>query len=211
MDNLAQVIGRHRLKSAWLTFLLSLSSCGPDVAPAPTKNVTESLVAPPTDPPPPDFEGIPAHPLADWTYADSLEELHDIWSERFALSATPNLDPATIWPYADAVQLDGASWGMAAETTQLIYIKPDGHAYQQMGAAHPKDASAAVVLTPEVLAAAGWATAQSSPELQRFEEGPGFRVAGPIRATQSCAACHAYAPEQIVALLVYDFQEIPDD
>lgn len=213
MDILAQVIGRRSLDLALLTFLLSLSSCGPEVVPAPTKPVTESFVAPPTDPTAPDFGGIPGHPLADWTYADKLNELHAIWSERFSLSAAQDLDPNTIWPYADAVQLDGASWGMAAETTALIYVKTDGHAYKRMGADHPKtnEAAPAIPITPESLAAMGWEKARVAPELQRFDEGPGFRIAGPIRAVDSCIACHAYAPDEVVALLVYDFQEIPDD
>ena len=217
MDNLAQVIGpilgRLGLGCAFATLLLLLVSCGSENVSAPAPPVIKAPPAPDAAPPPPDFGEIPGHPLADWTYADSLEELHAIWSDRFTLSATPNLDPGTLWPYADAVQLEGASWGMAAETTKLIYINSDGHAYQRSGAAHPKpdDLAAATPLTAEALAALGWETAQSSPNLQRFDEGPGFRVAGSIHAAESCRACHAYAPDQVVALLVYDFQEIPDD
>ena len=217
MDNLAQVIGQtfrgRGSGSALLVFLLLLASCGPKPISAPVPQVIKAPPAPDAAPPPPDFGDIPGHPLANWTYADSLDELHAIWSERFTLSATPNLDPNTLWPYADAIQLDGASWGMSAETTKLVYIATDGHAYQRTGAAHPKenDGTSTSPITAESLSAMGWETAQSSPGLQRFEEGSGFRVAGPIRTEQSCQACHTYAPDQVVALLVYDFQEIPDD
>lgn len=217
MDNLAQVIGpifgRRGPGVAFVPFLLLLASCGPENVSAPATPAPLTQIASDSPPPPPDFGEIPGHPLADWTYADSLEELHAIWSERFSLSATPNLDPNTLWPYADAVQSDGASWGIAAETTKLVYLDTDGHAYQRTGAPHPKPngVAAATPLTHEALAALGWATAQASPQVRRFDEGPGFRVAGPIRAAESCLACHAYAPEQVVALLVYDFQEIPDD
>lgn len=160
----------------------------------------------------PEFDGMRAHPLAEWTYAESLEELHAVWLERFALGAAPGGDPNAIWPYTDAVLIDGDSWGMAPETTRLISIKPDGHAYQRAGAAHPKvNEGTATPITAEVLGALGWGKAQASAALQRFDEGPGFRVAGPVRADQSCLACHTYGLDQVVALLVYDFQEIPDD
>jgi hypothetical protein len=217
MDNLAQVIrqgiGARGPGSAFVPFLLLLSSCGSENLTAPASTAIETHPAAVAESPPPDFGEIPGHPLADWTYADSLEELHAIWSDRFTLSATLDLDPKALWPYADAVMLDGASWGMAAVTTKLVYLDTDGHAYQRTGATHPKpnDVAAATPLRPEALAALGWATAQASPDVRRFDEGPGFRVAGPIRAAGSCMACHAYAPEQVVALLVYDFQEIHDD
>lgn len=153
-----------------------------------------------------------AHPLAEWTYAESLEELHAVWLDRFALGSTSGGDPNAIWPYADAVLIDGDSWGMVPETTTLIFTNTADHAYQRAGAAHTKaNEAAATPITAEALAALGWAKAQSSVDLQRFDDGPGFRVAGPVRAAKSCLACHAYGLDQVVALLVYDFQEIPDD
>jgi len=218
MDNLAQVIGpivgRGGLGMAFVPFLLLvLSSCGSESASAPAQLAMNNRAEPEAAPPTPDLGEIPGHPMADRTYADSLEELHAIWIDRFTLSATPDLDPNTIWPYADTVMLDGASWGMAAETTKLVYIDTDGHAYQRSNAAHPRpdEMAAETPLTPEALAASGWAAAQANPNLQRFDEGPGFRVGGAIRAAESCLRCHAYTPGEVVALLVYDFQEIPDD
>ena len=177
MDNLAQVIGpvsgRRGPGFALPAFLLLLASCGPERASSPALPVIETGAAAEADPSPPDFGEIPGHPLADWTYADSLEELHTIWSERFTLSTGVALDPKTIWPYVNAVQWAGASWGMGAETTRLIYMGTDGHAYQRKGAAHPRenDGTPTSPITPESLSTMGWETAQSSPDLQRFNEG----------------------------------------
>lgn len=216
MDNLAQVIGpmggRGFAAAIPLIFLLLFTSCGPEKvsAPAPTMIQAQAISDEPSLHP--DSHEIRGHPLNDWTYADNLEEFHAVWLARFSLSATPKLDPNTIWPYADSVELNGASWGMAEETTTLIYLDKDGHAYQRSGAAHPTaEGSTATSLGPEALAATGWFIAQTSPNVQRFDERPGFRLAGPVRATESCMGCHAYGPEQVVALMVYDFQEIPDD
>ena len=204
---------------AWAAVALALfaSACGPEGVEAPTPSpvviesapATSSLAAPEITP---EFDGMKAHPLAEWTYAESLEELHAVWLERFALGAATGGDPNAIWPYADAVLIDGDSWGMASDTTRLIYVKPDGHAYQRAGAAHPvASEGTATPVTAEALAELGWGKAQASPALQRFDEGPGFRVAGPVRADQSCLTCHDFGLDQVVALLVYDFQEIPDD
>ncbi len=224
MDKLAQLIqlftARFDLaRWAWVAVALALvaSACGPEraQAPAPSPGVVE---VEPVAPHPaaqelvPEFGGVKAHPLAEWTYAESLEEIHAVWLERFALGAAPGGDPKAIWPYVDAVLIDGDSWGMASDTTRLIYVKPDGHAYQRAGAAQPVvNAGAATPITAEALAGLGWAKAQANPALQRFDEVPGFRVAGPVRADQSCLTCHDYGLDQVVALLVYDFQEIPDD
>lgn len=202
---------------AAVALALFASACGPEgvEAPTPSPVVVESAAATPSSAAPeiaPEFDGMKAHPLAEWTYAESLEELHAVWLERFVLGAAPGGDPNAIWPYADAVLIDGDSWGMASETTRLIYAKPDGYAYQRAGAAHPvASEGTATPITAEALATLGWAKAQARPALQRFDEGPGFRVAGPVRANQSCLACHDYGLDQVVALLVYDFQEIPDD
>lgn len=224
MDKLAQLIqlfttrsGPGRGARAAVALALFAPACGPEEveAPAPLSVVTEvaSTTPPPAAPAiTPEFDGMRAHPLAAWTYAASLEELHSVWLERFALGSAPGGDPNAIWPYADAVLINGDSWGMAPDTTRLIYVRPDGHAYQRVGAEHPvANETAATPITAEALAALGWAKAQSSVDLQRFDEGSGFRVTGPVRAGRSCLACHVYGLDQVVALLVYDFQEIPDD
>ena len=201
---------------AAVALALVASACGPEDAKAPAPSPGAAEVEPATPPRAaqesvPEFDGMRAHPLAEWTYAESLEDLHAVWLERFALGTAPAGDPNAIWPYADAVLIDGDSWGMASETTRLIYVKPDGHAYRA-GAAHPvANEDTATPVTAESLAALGWGKAQASPALQRFDDGPGFRVAGPVPADQACLACHDYGLDQVVALLVYDFQEIPDD
>ena len=205
------------MTQAAVALALFASACGPEgvEAPSPSPVVVESAPTTSSSAVPeiaPEFDGMKAHPLAEWTYAESLEELHAVWLERFALGAAPGGDPNAIWPYADAVLIDGDSWGMASETTRLIYVKSDGYAYQRAGAAHPvATEDTATPITAEALATLGWAKAQASPALQRFDEGPGFRVSGPVPADQACLACHDYGLDQVVALLVYDFQEIPDD
>lgn len=203
----------HATRAAAALLWLLVSACGtrkidppPPAPPAPLP--LEVGPAPPTD-----FGEIQGHPLAEWIYADSLGELHAIWSERFALDAAPEVNANALWPYADAVLLDGVSWGMAAETSTLTYMDTAGHAYQRAGTEHPKtgDQRPRRSLSPEALEATGWPALQTGTGLQRFDEGPGFRVAGPVRAAASCLACHAFEPDRVVALLLYDFQEIPDD
>lgn len=224
MDKLAQLIqlfttrsGPGRPIRAALILACFASACNPGGVEAPAPRSVETEAPPATPPqrapePAPEFEGMTAHPLAEWTYAESLEELHSVWVERFALGAAPSGNPDAIWPYADAVLIDGDSWGMAPDTTRLIYVKADNHAYQRAGAAHPvANDGAATAISAEALSALGWEKARNGAGLQRFDEGPGFRVAGPIRAAHGCQACHAYGEGEVVALLVYDFEEIPDD
>lgn len=221
MNNLAQVIGIEPAVSGfwkaaravvWLVAILS-SGCRPEPSNPSVVAAFPSAVAPSPGILAPLSTDVPGHPLADWTFADSLEEIHAIWCERFERSAQPALDPNAVWPYADAVRLGGDSWGLSAESTKVVYIDSDHHAYQRLGALHPTGKGPLATMPPdsEASTALAWAAVQTGPELLRIEAGSGFRVAGPVRAGTTCLVCHDYAPDTVVAVLLYDFQEIADD
>lgn len=214
MDKLAQVIARIGLRRAVHTgavlAMLAPFSCG---APAPAP----SPVKPPTGVdsplPPAEFDEIRGHPMNDWTYVDSLEELHAVWVERFTLSSARNLDARTLWPYADAVLLNGDSWGIDSKSINLFYKDSSGHAYQASGAEHPlgEARQAALPISPDSLADAGWSALSEGAPLLRRESGTGFRIVAAIRASASCLECHAWTEGAQVGMLAYDFREIPDD
>jgi hypothetical protein len=188
-----------------LPFLLVGCGAPPPTTPAPIP----AAPAPPTE-----YAEKTAVPIEPWTYADSLEELHGIWSDRFALSAAPEIDRQALWPYADAVLIDGDSWGLVHGSMRLVYTDTDGHAYQMAGESHPTpgDARTRQPLTPDALAATGWSSVRLSPGLLRVDDAAGFRVTGPLHAGAACLVCHdGYRPQEVVGILIYDFSEIPDD
>lgn len=172
-----------------------------------------SLAEAPLPLPPVEFDEIRGHPLNKWTRADNLEELHAIWVERFTLGSLRDLNVRALWPYADAVELDGNSWGIDPESTTLFYINAGGHAYRRPGAKHPVkgDGIVPAAISLESLAAAGWSALKEGKPLLRTESGPGFRVSAPIHAVTSCLECHHFESGSVVAMLVYSFEEIADD
>lgn len=211
MNKLTQVIGpvlRNRA-SRWtvrvvfvLPFLLAGCGAPPPTTPAPAQAQSTT---------PPQYVEVPIEP---WTYAESLEELHGIWSDRFALSAAPEIDHQALWPYADAVLIDGDSWGLIPRSMRLVYTNTEGHAYQMAGETHPRpgDARSRQALTPDALATTGWPSVRLSPGLLRVDNASGFRVTGPLHAGAACLECHGgYRLQEVVGILIYEFSEIPDD
>lgn len=193
--DLAQLCGRYGPLFG-LGLLLFLPACREAVAPtAPDAGAARAKQ---------DQAPEPA-PAADWVYATSLDEFHAIWTARLAASARADLDPAALLPYVDAVERDGASWGVKPEDIAFVFMDSTGHAHRVAGAAHPaadrsgwERESAMAPLDP------------ASP-LRREDLASGFRMTGAVFRGGDCAVCHDGPDDQLLGALVYEFREIPDD
>lgn len=153
-----------------------------------------------------------ANPLDAWSYAPDLAAFHAIWHDRFALSAMPDPDPDALVPYADAVEVDGVSWGIRPSDIRFVYSGPDG-APHLVGRAHPpapgKDSRSP--LPPEHWTAPAWESVQAMGRAQHAYDGLELRMVGPVVARASCLDCHDYTADSVVGGLVYTFSELPDD
>ena len=223
MDFLLQ-LSRHPLprKAGLLVFLLivpGLPGCReqprtarPDFghageAPPPVGHETARVSSPPA----PSKRYGPTEPLEDWTFAPDVHAFHQVWQDRFTLSANEIPDADTLLPYADALALKGASWRLEVSEIRLVATTPEGHAHIYLGPGHPESSEGAVVAEPEELAALGWNGRGPPGEVSVRFDGLSLRIVGPIHAEARCGACHDYGTRDVVGVLVYGFLEIADD
>jgi hypothetical protein len=153
----------------------------------------------------------PPDPVADWTFAADPEALHAVWQDRFALSAqAERLPETTLLPYADALELNGASWGLRPSEIRFVY-ETDSGVFSVFGTEHPQEQSAPRPARAEDLTAWG-RTADDSPAHLRISfRGTSLSIQGPLVVRTSCLDCHEMEEGSVAGVFFYELDEIADD
>lgn len=197
--------------------LALLAGCQPEAPQARPAEVPEftplSVVLAESDAIPPTTDTArPAGLGETWTYAASLDDFHDTWLTRFALSADPPASENALLPYADAISYQGSAWGLDPADIGVVLLQPDGSAKHFRGVQHPtSDPTEASVAQgrPEMFVP-DWSSLEVDGSIKLRSDGLGLFVAGPVVASD-CKQCHDYPTGQVLGALIYRFTEIADD
>lgn len=149
----------------------------------------------------------------DWWYAKSIADLHETFLKQLALRNGEPIGDGLLLHYANAVELDGGSWGLEEAGIELVALGDHDEAVVFSGLWDPHGD--------------GRDTAPMR-KLDRFEQqalkrvtngeavvwantGTYVRMMGGIPAERTCPECHEAPEGTLLGAYAYRLTEIPDD
>jgi len=142
-----------------------------------------------------------------------MGDFHLVWLTRLAQSSAPPVSEDTLLPYADALEFQGASWGLDPGEIGLLLLHEEGQATFRHGIVHPdRDTTTQRLTGGEITETVPlWAALRDAQDIAYSCDGFQLFIAGYIRYSPDCMRCHDGKAGEVAGALVYSFTEIPDD